>query len=71
MGKVHALESSNEISAEIDLTFKHAVACTGGIGMVQIVPGLTEGRNCQPRNIAGLIPSLKWPGTENMADGVN
>jgi hypothetical protein len=52
VGKIHALERANEAGAGIDLSFEYAVPGARGIGVVGVVPGLTERRNRKPSDIA-------------------
>ena len=71
MREVHALKHANDSGARIDLTLENSVACAGGIGVVQVVPGLAEGRNRQPVDVAGEVATLEGTLAEHVADRVD
>ena len=39
--------------------------------MVRVVPGLTEGRNCQPGDVARNVAALEWALAEDVANRVD
>src|SRR5262245_427211 len=65
------LEDPNAPCREVDLALEHSVARAGGVGVVQVVPGLTEGRDRQPPDVAGLVARLERTLAHCVADGVD
>src|SRR6202042_3801941 len=49
----------DEPRGDIDLSLEHPVPGAGRVGVVQVVPGLAEGQDRQPVDVAGLVPDAE------------
>src|ERR1700722_19066668 len=54
-----------------DLAPQDSVARAGRVSMVQVVPGLSERQDRQPRDVPGLVPYLELLRSEGVADRVD
>src|SRR4051812_21767829 len=60
------LQASDDLRAGIDLTAEHAVPSTGGVGVVQVVPGLAHRDQCERPDVRRAVPGLE----RALAEGV-
>ena len=51
---------------EIELEPTQAMACTGGIGMVIVMPALSEGQQGNPPAVAGEVGAIEVAIAEGM-----
>ena len=59
------------LPGEIELKPAQTVACTGRMGMVIVVPALTEGEQCHPPAIAREIGAIEVAIAEGMGGGIH
>src|SRR5690606_2966770 len=57
--------------ADVDLPLEHAVPGAGRVGVVEVVPGLAEGRDGQPPDVPRLVADLELLLAEDVADRVD
>src|SRR4051794_24200196 len=55
------LEQRDEAGARVDLTAEHAVPRGGGVGVVQVVPGLAHRDEGEWPDVARLVAALERP----------
>src|SRR5580658_3113974 len=65
------LQRPDDACARVELALQRAVPSARRVGVVQVVPGLPERRDGQPRDVARPVPHLELLATEGVADGVD
>src|SRR5690606_41871350 len=65
------LEEPDDGGADVDLPLEHAVPGAGRVGVVEVVPGLAEGRDGQPPDVPRLVADLELLLAEDVADRVD
>src|SRR5215472_13951046 len=70
-GPAELLGPPDDPGADVDLALERPVPSTRRITMVQVVPGLAEGRNGQPGDVARLVPDFEVLVPERVADRVD
>src|SRR5215472_6543107 len=70
-GPAQLLGPPDDPGADVDLALERPVPGARRIAMVQVVPGLAEGGNGQPGDVARLVPDLEVLGPERVAHRVD
>src|SRR6516162_9123258 len=70
-GPAELLGPPDDPGADVDLALERAVPGARGIAVVQVVPGLAEGRDGQPGDVARLVPDFEVLVPERVADRVD
>src|SRR6516164_8141168 len=71
VGPAQLLQRPDDARARVELALQRAVPGTGRVGVVQVVPGLAEGRDGQPGDVARLVAHLELLAAEGVADRVD
>src|SRR5581483_6016207 len=70
-GEADALEPADQPAARIELPAREAVAGGGGEGVVVVVPGLAEGRQREPGEVARVVAGGEAATAEEVAERVD
>src|SRR5699024_6407559 len=70
-GPTELFEDPDDPCGDVDLALEYTVAGAGGVGVVQVVPGLPEGGDRQPPHVAGTVAHLEVLLAHSVADRVD
>src|SRR6266436_424417 len=71
IGPAQLFQCPDDTRAGVELALQRSVPGAGRIRVVQVVPGLAEGRDRHPGHVPRLVADLELLAAEGMADGVD
>src|SRR6266516_6116767 len=71
VGPAQLLQRPDDARARVQLPLQRAVPRAGRVRVVQVVPGLAEGRDRHPGPVLRLVTDLELLAAEGVADGVD